>query len=96
MTLSSRARIATPAASRYVKQLCNHATHMGARSEWAPPEGVIEFPQGGICRFRAGPDELAVTAEAETSDQLARIQAIVAANLQRFGQRQGMTVHWSS
>ena len=92
----SEARIPTPSADRYAKQLTNHATHMGARSEWAPPDGVVEFPQGGMCHITAGPEELVLVAEAATPSQLATIQAIVAADLQRFGHRHGMSVNWSS
>jgi uncharacterized protein len=92
----SEARITTPAADRYAKQLTNHATHMGARSEWAPPHGVVEFPHGGTCHMTAGPEELVLVAEAETPSQLATIQAIVAADLERFGRRDGMSVHWSN
>jgi len=92
----SEARIPTPSADRDAKQLTNHAIHMGARSEWAPPHGVVEFPQGGTCHLTAGPEELVLTAEAATPSQLATIQAIVAADLQRFGGRHGMSVHWSA
>ncbi len=92
----SEARIPTRSAERYLKQLCNHATHMGARSEWAPPEGVVEFPQGGMCRLKATPDELVLTVDAPTPDQLATIQTILGADFHRFGQRHGMRVNWSS
>lgn len=94
--VQSEARIATSSADRYAKQLTNHATHMGARSQWAPPVGVVEFPQGGTCHVTAGPEELVLRAEAPTTRQLATIQAIITADLERFGHRQGMSVHWSS
>jgi uncharacterized protein len=92
----SEGRIATGSAERYAKQLCSHATHMGARSEWTPPEGVVEFPQGGTCRLKATPDELVLAVDAPTPGQLATIQAILNADLHRFGQRHGMRVNWSS
>lgn len=95
MTLRSEAHIPTTDADRYGKQLCNHATHMGARSEWTPPTGVIEFPQGGICRLTADPDELVLTVEVDTADQLTTIQTIITADIQRFGARHGMRVNWS-
>jgi len=92
----SEARIPTSSAERYAKQLCNHATHMGARSEWAPPDGMVEFPQGGTCHLTATPDELVLIVDAPTPNQLATIQAILGADFQRFGQRHGMSVTWSS
>lgn len=95
MTLTSEARIPTTAADRYAKQLCNHATHMGARSEWMPPVGMVEFPQGGTCRLAAGPNELILTAAADTASQLTTIQTILAADIKRFGNRHGMEVSWS-
>jgi hypothetical protein len=92
----SQTRIATHAADRYAKQLCNHATRMGARAEWTPPAGVIAFPQGGTCHVTARSEELVLIAEAASTAQLATIQSIVAADLQRFGHRDAMTVNWSS
>ncbi|PZS32516.1 MAG: DUF2218 domain-containing protein [Pseudonocardiales bacterium] len=90
----SDARIPTSTADHYAKQLCKHATHMGANAEWTPTQGMVEFPQGGRCRITAGAEELVLTAEATTPDQLATIQAILTANLQRFGQRHGLSVNW--
>jgi hypothetical protein len=92
----SEGRIRTDSAERYIKQLCNHAVHMGARSEWTPPDGLVEFPHGGTCRLTAAPDELILTVDAPTPDQLATIQAILSADFERFGQRHGMQVDWSS
>jgi uncharacterized protein len=92
---TSEARIPTPSAERYAKQLCNHAVHMGARSEWAPPDGMVEFPHGGTCRLTATPDELVLAVDAPTQHQLATIQSILAADFERFGQRHGMRVNWS-
>jgi len=91
----SEARIPTQSAGRYIKQLCNHAVHMGARSEWTPPDGRVEFPYGGTCRLTATPDELILTVDAPTPDQLATIQTILGADFERFGQRHGMRVTWS-
>ncbi len=94
--LRSEARIPTSAAERYAKQLCNHATHMGARSDWAPPNGVVDFPQGGTCHVRADPMELILVVQADSPSQLATIRAILTADFQRFGHRDGMNVTWSS
>ncbi len=76
MTLRSEARVPTTDADRYAKQLCNHATHMGACSEWIPPTGMVKFPQGGTCRLTAGQDELVLTAEADTASQLTRYKPL--------------------
>lgn len=89
--VTSAARIATEAAERY-EQLCSHASHMGARSEWTPPTGIVEFPQGGTCQLTVEPDVLVVTAEAETTENLAVIEMILTRDFERFGSRQSMRV----
>lgn len=92
----SEAHIPSPAAERYAKQLTNHAARMGARSDWTPPHGMVEFPQGGTCRIIANPGESILIVEAATLAQLVTIQSILASDIQRFGQRQGMDVTWSA
>jgi hypothetical protein len=92
----SEARIPTPAADRYAKQLTNHAVHMGARSQWTPPHGLVELPQGGTCRVTAGPEELLLVAEASTPSQLATIQTVIAADVERFGRRRAVQVDRAS
>lgn len=93
--VTSQAGIRTDSAERYAKQLTNHAVHMGARSEWTPPNGLVEFPHGGTCRLTATADELVLAVDAPTPDQLATIQRILSSDFQRFGQRHGMRVNWS-
>ncbi len=92
--LTSVAHVPTTSADRYAKQLCNHANHMGARAEWTPPDGLVEFPHGGTCRLTTSADELVLTLQAATPDQLATMQAILTADLERFGQRHDLTVTW--
>jgi len=93
--IRSEARVATSSAERYAKQLCAHANHMGANATWASPEGVVEFPEGGTCRLSTNAEELLLSAEAPTAEQLATIQSIVRANLKRFGHRQQVDLTWS-
>lgn len=93
--VSSTARVPTTSAERYAKQLCSHANHMGARASWTPPEGVVQFPHGGTCRVTAGEEELVVVLEAAAPADLDLMQAVIGADLRRFGQRQGLRVDWS-
>jgi hypothetical protein len=91
----SEARVPTPRGERYAKQLCSHAARMTPRAEWSPPAGVIEFPDSaGICRMTAEPDQLVLTLEATDSANLARLQQIVGGNIERFANREGLTVEW--
>lgn len=82
------------AAERYAKQLCHHASRMGAVSNWTPPVGVVEFPQGGTCRITVDGASLSLTVDAATLDQIATIQAIVSADLQRFS-RNAIRLTWT-
>jgi len=94
--VTSEAHVSTDSAERYAKQLCNHAAHMGAHSQWIPPEGTVEFPHGGTLHIRASAEQLILRADADTPDDLARVQAVIASDLQRFGHRNDMHVTWSS
>ena len=94
--VTSEARVRTDSADRYAKQLCKHADHMGARSKWNPPDGTVEFPQGGTLHLTATPEELILRAVADTPGDLARVQAVIASDLQRFGHRNDLRVTWSS
>jgi hypothetical protein len=90
-----RARVRTERSERYAKQLCSHAARMTSEAHWTPPSGVIEFPDGGgACRITAEPDCLLLALEAASPDGLARLRRIVAADVERFGVREGLTVTW--
>jgi hypothetical protein len=92
----STARVATPKAERYAKQLCDHAAWKARRAEWTPPAGVIEFPDDmGTCRVTAEPGRLVLTVEAADPGNLARMEQIVGANIERFARRDGLTVAWT-
>jgi hypothetical protein len=92
----SEARIATTRADRYAKQLCSHAARMTSRAAWIPPEGVIEFPgDRGTCRMTAEPAALVLEITAADSANLARLQQIISRNIERFANRDGLTVEWT-
>lgn len=91
--LRSSARVPTPKAERYAKQLCGHASW---KARHVSPDGVIEFPDGmGTCRVTAEPAHLVLAVEATSQASLDRIQDIVAANIERFARRDGLTVAWA-
>lgn len=91
----SEARIPTAKGERYAKQLCSHAAWKTPRAEWTPPNGVIEFPDDmGTCRMTAEPDHLLLIVEGTNPANLARIQQIIGGNIERFANRDGLTVEW--
>jgi hypothetical protein len=92
----SEARVPTPRAERYAKQLCGHAAWKARRAEWTPPHGVIDFPDDmGTCRITAEPGHLRLALEADGAANLARMQQIVGDNIERFAGRDGLTVEWT-
>ncbi|HKS98021.1 MAG TPA: DUF2218 domain-containing protein [Rugosimonospora sp.] len=48
----------------------------------------------GRCALRAGADALTVRVEAADAGSLRRVQAVIGADLDRFGRREGLTVAW--
>ncbi|MFL6114981.1 MAG: DUF2218 domain-containing protein [Catenulispora sp.] len=118
-------RIPTGRASRYLTQLCRHASRIGGQesqgghgghagsmrhgrtgggvpergdieidARWTDTEGVIGFAPHGRCLVKANDTELVVRIEADEEDKLARIQRIITDDLNRFGHRDGLDVHW--
>jgi multisubunit Na+/H+ antiporter MnhF subunit len=106
----AEAHIVTPRAERFLTQLCRHAEAMGGKArhlhggdgqarpevvkvEYAENEAKIAFSWGD-CTLRSTSDTLAVHIEADDADKLAGLQGILTADLERFGQRDGLTVNW--
>jgi hypothetical protein len=90
---SSRAHVATDAAPRYAKQL---ASHFGRKIP------VEETPDGGHrltfqhtdVVLEALDDHLLIRVTAPDTTTLSAIQDVVGSHLERFGQRNGLTVTW--
>lgn len=108
---TAETRIATDRAPRYLAQLCKHAAaiadtaahgngahpggHAGVSAQWTDTRGVITFAPYGTCTLEAGESDLVVRVEAPDDAALTRIRAIVGADLDRFGRRDGLTVSWT-
>ncbi|MEV0974214.1 DUF2218 domain-containing protein [Microtetraspora glauca] len=90
---TSIAYVATDAAARYAKQL---ASHLGRKSE------AEELPDGGYrLIFSAGEgvltpeaDRLVMRASAADAESLGVVQDVLGRHLERFGQRNELTVTW--
>lgn len=89
------ARVSTLKADRYANRLCKHFAHE-IYAEWTHPKGVAEFPELGICRMTARPDELVLEVEATDPEKLGKVQDIIARHLERFGARDGLAVDWDT
>ncbi|MFL6124890.1 DUF2218 domain-containing protein [Actinophytocola sp.] len=108
--LTAETTIQTANASRYLVQQCQHATKIGHRlrhlhtraaherpevldADWSDTHGTITL-SWGRCVLDAGPTTLTVRVEAADEENLHRVQAIIAADLERFGRPEGVTVVW--
>ena len=89
---TSRAEVATDVPARYAKQLVSHLGRKVAftqdESSWAAD---IE---GATARITVGDGVLVLQAQAPDAELLARIEHALGSHLQRFGQRNQLTVTW--
>jgi hypothetical protein len=63
-------------------------------AEWSGDQGAITFAPWGRCMAAAEPGALSLHAEAADEEHLARIEEIIARNLERFSRRGSLAVHW--
>jgi uncharacterized protein len=90
---TARATVVTAAAPRYAKQL---ASHFGHKAEVrAEAEGSRIVLAVGSCLLVTGDNAIELRAEAETAEGLERVQKVIGSHLERFGQRDGLTVEWA-
>ena len=106
---TAEARIPTGQPSRYLIQLCRHASsinhktlrHAGRalvrpeiqQAGWSGTHGTLTLGWGR-CTMQAGPGTLTVRAEATDNESLQQIQDLISRNLERFGRREHLTVNW--
>src|SRR3954468_22021341 len=92
--LTARAAVATEAPARYSTQL---APHLGRRVEFTTDgdtstatfgeaTGAVVVGEGGVV----------LRAEAPDAESLARVQHVLGSHLERFGQRNELTVTWTT
>ncbi|MCI0143897.1 DUF2218 domain-containing protein [Arthrobacter bambusae] len=100
---SSCAVVSTDTAARFAKQFASHfgrKTEVGlengreaeVRPESDGPRLVLAF---GSCLLVPRNEALELYAEADTTAGLERVQNVVGSHLEQFGQRQGLSIHWS-
>jgi hypothetical protein len=92
--LTARADVPTPNPDRYAKQLLSH---LGQRTAWTT-DGATSTAAiaGGTGRVVVGDDVLTLIAEAPDPESLSRVQHVLGSHLERFGQRNELTVTWHS
>jgi uncharacterized protein len=93
-TIGSRADVATGAPARYAKQLISH---LGRKVPFtgdaitAPATAVIGAATAGIV---VGEGVLILWAAGDDETSVARVEQVLGSHLERFAQREALTVRW--
>ena len=91
-SLQAVAEVATDAPERYAKQL---VSHLGRRLNWQTDGDTSRAAIGdGVGTVVVGAGLLTLRAEAPDAETLGRIQHVLGSHLERFGQRNELTVTW--
>ena len=91
---TARADVPTDSPDRYAKQLLSH---LGQRTAWTTDGGTSTAAiAGGTGRIVVGDGVLTLIAEAPDDETLTRVQHVLGSHLERFGQRNELTVTWHS
>ncbi len=92
--VTASARVATDAPERYAKQL---VSHLGRRLTWQTDGATSRAVIGdGVGTVVVGDGVLTLRAEAPDAETLTRIQHVLGSHLERFGQRNELTVTWGA
>jgi hypothetical protein len=92
---SSIADVATDAAPRYAKQLASHLGRRAPVEELSDGGYKLTIGSGeGVLEPQA--DRLVLRATAPDQESLGVVQDVLGRHLERFGQRVGLTVTWTS
>ncbi|MDO8410438.1 MAG: DUF2218 domain-containing protein [Phenylobacterium sp.] len=90
---TSTASVATAHAHRYMVQLCKHFGHK-VTAEFDDQVGRIAFPMGET-RLAVAPEALELSAQANTPEDLVRLEDVIASHLKRFAFREpDLAVDW--
>jgi 3-hydroxyisobutyrate dehydrogenase-like beta-hydroxyacid dehydrogenase len=94
VALVAVAEVPTGAPERYAKQL---VSHLGRRLTWQTDGATSRAGIGdGVGTVVVGDGVLTLRAEAPDAETLARVQHVLGSHLERFGQRNELTVTWGA
>ncbi|MFF3671465.1 DUF2218 domain-containing protein [Microtetraspora malaysiensis] len=91
---SSIAYVATDAAPRYAKQLAAHLGRKIQAEELSDGGYRLTFPGRGEGLLTPEADRLVMRATADDEESLGAVQDVLGRHLERFGQRNQLTVTW--
>jgi hypothetical protein len=92
-TLTSRADVVTDAPARYAKQL---VSHLGRKVEFATDGDTSTATFGSTTgRIVVGEGVLTLLVSGTDEEEITRIEHVLGSHLERFGQRNELTVTWT-
>ncbi len=95
----ARARVRTDRPDRYRKQLASHLGKRCTISDESDGGVRITLPAdggAGSCLLTCQAEELSLDAVGESAEDLSRVQDVIGRHLERFGERDGLTVTWNA
>ncbi|GIK28334.1 MAG: DUF2218 domain-containing protein [Chloroflexi bacterium] len=93
MAFAATGSVATDKAVRYLKALCNHFSHK-VPAAYDDNHGTVQFGFG-TCEMFADDTSLTFHIDAETEENLARVQHVVADHVERFTGADALKVAWA-
>ncbi|MCK2243307.1 MULTISPECIES: DUF2218 domain-containing protein [unclassified Crossiella] len=92
--ISAEAAVTTDRPGRYLTQLCKHFAHKIESAEFTEERGDLKFAAGS-CELTAEDGVLRLRVHADSTENLDRMEHVVASHLVRFGQRDELVVTWT-
>ena len=89
---SSSAFVATDTPARYISRLCKHFAHKIPVS-FDEQQGRIEF-NSGLATLKVESEGLRLQVESANSDELQRLQDVVASHFERVAWQEALTLDW--
>ena len=92
-SLSSRADVVTERPERWAKQLVSHLSHKAPHEKTERGDELAIADGLGIVSVQPG--LVVLEAYANSTETLARVEDVLGRHLERFAEKDGLTVTWS-
>jgi hypothetical protein len=92
----STAHLATDRSDRYIKQLVSHLGHKIEASVDGDGIGHVTMSTGASCTLRPDVSGIALHAQAETEEDLRRVEDVVGRHLLRFTKDEKLSREWAA
>lgn len=91
-TLNASAHVTTDTPARYISRLCKHFAHKIPVS-FDEQQGRIEFSVG-LALLQADAQGLTLRVESTSSEDLEKLQNVVASHFERFAWQEALQLEW--